>query len=41
MRIINAFIFLRITVYEGALGLSVLVSLVCSSGSDQVQFLNE
>nr|QXF29951.1 NADH dehydrogenase subunit 4L [Artemia persimilis] len=41
MSMINAFFFLSISVCEGALGLSVLVSLVRSSGSDQVQFLNE
>nr|AFP72825.1 NADH dehydrogenase subunit 4L [Artemia sp.]QPB69783.1 NADH dehydrogenase subunit 4L [Artemia urmiana] len=41
MSMMNAFVFLSITVCEGALGLSVLVSLVRSSGSDQVQFLNE
>nr|YP_008080715.1 NADH dehydrogenase subunit 4L [Artemia tibetiana]YP_010735567.1 NADH dehydrogenase subunit 4L [Artemia sorgeloosi]AFP72839.1 NADH dehydrogenase subunit 4L [Artemia tibetiana]AFP72852.1 NADH dehydrogenase subunit 4L [Artemia tibetiana]UZP16829.1 NADH dehydrogenase subunit 4L [Artemia tibetiana]UZP16842.1 NADH dehydrogenase subunit 4L [Artemia tibetiana]UZP16855.1 NADH dehydrogenase subunit 4L [Artemia tibetiana] len=41
MSMMNAFTFLSITVCEGALGLSVLVSLVRSSGSDQVQFLNE
>nr|QXF29964.1 NADH dehydrogenase subunit 4L [Artemia salina] len=41
MSMINAFTFLSISVCEGALGLSVLVSLVRSSGSDQVLLLNE
>nr|YP_009128472.1 NADH dehydrogenase subunit 4L [Streptocephalus sirindhornae]AJP09643.1 NADH dehydrogenase subunit 4L [Streptocephalus sirindhornae] len=38
---LSGFFFLTVSVCEGALGLSVLVSLVRSSGSDLTGLLNE
>nr|YP_009742824.1 NADH dehydrogenase subunit 4L [Streptocephalus cafer]QID91186.1 NADH dehydrogenase subunit 4L [Streptocephalus cafer] len=38
---LTSFFFLTISVCEGALGLSVLVSLVRSSGSDLIGLLND